>query len=73
MFKSLDKVTGDKGIAGSNPPAELAERIHQLWVQFATDGTLPWPEFDRDHRNVHLLAADKTVTEPPMPAAAFLP
>ena len=41
--------------------------------QFATDGTLPWPEFDRETRQVYLLGSNKTVTEPVMPAAAFLP
>jgi para-nitrobenzyl esterase len=33
---------------------------------------LPWPEFDRAGRKVHRLAADETISEPVMPAAAFL-
>jgi para-nitrobenzyl esterase len=73
VFKTLEKASGENGIAGPNPPAELADRMHKLWVGFATDGTLPWPEFDRDSRNVHLIAADKTISEPVMPAANFLP
>ena len=72
VFKTLPTATGPKGFAGEAPPQELAERIHGLWVRFATDGTLPWPEFDRESRQVHLLGSDKTVSEPVMPAAAFL-
>jgi len=73
VFKTLPTATGPKGFAGEAPPQELADRIHGLWVRFATDGTLPWPEFDRESRQVHLLGSDKTVSEPVMPAAAFLP
>jgi para-nitrobenzyl esterase len=50
----------------------MADRIHQIWVDFATDGSLPWPEFDARTRNVHLLGTDETIEEPVMPAAALL-
>jgi para-nitrobenzyl esterase len=73
VFKTLNLVSGPNGLVGENPPQELAERIHQIWVDFATRGKLPWPEFDRETRNVRLLAADKTISEAPMPAADFLP
>lgn len=73
MFDTLATVTGPSGLAGEHPPQELADRIHRHWVQFATDGTLPWPEFRREARHVHRLAADQTIDEPVMPAATFLP
>jgi para-nitrobenzyl esterase len=73
VFKTLPTVTGPHGLAGEDPPAELAEKIHDIWVGFATDGSLPWPEFDRAHRNVHQLRAGTTIEEAPMPAAPFLP
>jgi para-nitrobenzyl esterase len=73
VFKTLPTVTGPEGLAGEAPPVELADRIHRIWVDFATDGTLPWPEFDREHRNVRLLASGKTIEEPIMPAAKYLP
>lgn len=73
VFKTLDLASGTKGLVGENPPGELADRIHKLWVDFATDGRLPWPEFDRAQRNVHQLCADRTISEPIMPAASFLP
>ena len=73
VFKTLHTVTGANGFVGEQPPVELAERVHRLWVDFATDGSLPWPEFSRENRNVHLLASDRTIQEPVMPAAALLP
>ena len=73
VFKTLDLATGPKGFAGEAPPVDLANHVHDIWVRFATDGTLPWPEFDRESRQVHLLGSNKTVSEPVMPAAAFLP
>lgn len=73
VFKTVDLATGPKGILGPRPPQELADRVHKIWVDFARDGTVGWPEFDRAHRNVHRLATDVTVDEPPMPAMPFLP
>ena len=73
VFKTLPAVTGSDGLVGENPPADLADKIHRIWVAFATDGTLPWAEFDRDHRNVRLLGSERTIDEPPMPAAPYLP
>ena len=48
-------------------------KLFNAGSDFARDGSLPWPEYDRAHRNVHLLSADKTIEEPAMPAAKFLP
>jgi len=73
VFKTLDLATGPNGLVGENPPRELADRTHRIWVDFATDGRLPWPEFNRETRQVHKLAAEATISEPAMPAAKFLP
>lgn len=73
VFDTLPIATGEEGLCGVNPPQELATHIHALWVGYAKDGTLPWPEFDRDTRQVHRLAAAETIGEPVMPAAPFLP
>lgn len=73
VFDSLACATGEEGLCGTAPPQELATRIHALWVQFARDGSLPWAPFDRETRIVYHLAAGKAVSEPAMPAAAFLP
>ena len=41
---------------GNNPnldyAQELADRVHRIWVGFARDGSLPWPEYDREERLV---------------------
>lgn len=73
VFKTLPAVTGRDGLVGESPPTALADKIHRVWVDFAKDGTVPWPEFDRDHRNVRLLGSDRTIEEAPMPVAPFLP
>lgn len=73
VFKTLPTVTGPQGLVGEDPPHELAERLHKVWVDYATDGTLPWAEFTREKRNVRLLAADTTIQEPVMPVAPYLP
>lgn len=73
VFDTLHTASGPRGFAGEAPPQALADRIHRHWVDFATDGTLPWPEFTAGERNVHLLASERTVREPVMPAATLLP
>ncbi|MEO7656520.1 MAG: carboxylesterase family protein [Sphingomicrobium sp.] len=73
VFDTLRSVTGPSGIAGESPPEELAKRVHGLWVQFAKDGSLPWPEFEIKSRIVYHLANGETVNEPVMGAAVFLP
>lgn len=73
VFDTLECVTGEEGIAGTAPPQALADRVHRLWVGFAIDGRLPWPEYDRETRQVYQLNKGEAVHEPVMPAAAFLP
>ena len=73
VFNTLATATGPQGLCGECPPQALADRIHGLWVQFASDGTLPWPEYDEQGRQLHLLAAERTVSEPVMPAAQYVP
>lgn len=72
VFKTLPCATGERGLAGKNPPAELAERVHAIWAGFARNGSLPWRRWNGD-RLAYQLAKGDTVVEPVMPAAAFLP
>lgn len=72
-FKTLPAATGPEGIAGTAPPQDLADRMHSIWVSFATDGTLPWAEFDDVSRQVYQIERGAAVYEAVMPAAAFLP
>ncbi len=72
VFDTLACVTGPEGLVGTNPPQDLATRVHKIWVDYARDGSLPWAEFDRETRQVYQLAAGKAVRESSMPAAPFL-
>ena len=73
VFDTLASVTGEQGLVGTAPPQALADRVHRLWVAFATDGRLPWAEYDRETRQVYSLEKGEAAHEPVMPAAAFLP
>jgi para-nitrobenzyl esterase len=73
VFDTLSTVTGTAGLAGETPPQELADRVHRIWVEFARDGTLPWPEYSPADPQVFDLNAGQARAEPPMKAAAFLP
>lgn len=73
VFNTLHTVSGPRGLAGGNPPQELADRMSELWVEFARTGALPWPEYDATTRIVHTPDTGVTAPEPPMPAEAFLP
>lgn len=73
VFDTLATVSGPRGWLGKNPPQGLADRVHGIWLQFATNGTVPWPEFDRTTRTVHQLARGVSTSENPLPAAAFIP
>ena len=73
VFDNLACASGPKALLGENPPQALADSVHALWIQFATDGGLPWPEFDAKTRQVWSLTRSKAEYEAVMPAAAFLP
>jgi para-nitrobenzyl esterase len=73
VFDTLASVTGERGLAGTAPPQELADRVHRIWVDFARDGSLPWPEFNRETRLVYQLERGQAECEAVMPAAPFLP
>jgi para-nitrobenzyl esterase len=72
VFKTLPQATGPQGFLGPNPPQELADRIHQIWVDFARDGSVPWEEFTKTDRRVYRLETGVVTDEPVMPAARFV-
>jgi len=72
VFKTFECASGNRGFAGENPPRELADRVHSIWSGFASDGTLPWHQWDED-RSVFRLSEGAVHNEPRMPAADFLP
>jgi para-nitrobenzyl esterase len=70
-FDTLATCAGEKAIAGPSPPQELADRVHAIWVGFASDGSLPWPAYDAKSRIVYSLAGGTVAPDAPMAAEAF--
>ncbi|MFI0452658.1 carboxylesterase/lipase family protein [Actinomadura sp. 6N118] len=54
------------GMAGENPPQELADVMHKAWVDFAVTGDPGWPRFDTSARSVKVFdgAANEVVQDP---------
>jgi para-nitrobenzyl esterase len=73
VFDTLAAASGPRGLVGENAPQTLADSIHALWIRFATDGSLPWPEYDSTTRQVYSLTQGTAAHEAVMPAASFLP
>ncbi len=73
VFDTLDSVTGPEGLCGDAPPQSLADRVHRIWVDFATGGHLPWDAFTPGNRLVYQLAKGEAAYEPPMPCAPYMP
>ena len=71
VFNTLACATGPKGLVGEDPPQELADRIQDLWVSFARNGGLSWPEYDERTRQVYQLENARAVAETDMPADRF--
>jgi para-nitrobenzyl esterase len=49
IFDNLDK-EGYEGLAGTNPPQQVADAMHAAWVAFATRGNPGWPQYDLKQR-----------------------
>ncbi|MDH7638833.1 carboxylesterase/lipase family protein [Sphingomonas oryzagri] len=71
VFDTIACCTGEEGFVGPRPPADLAKRIHAIWVGFARDGGLAWPEYSADKPWVRRLEQDEATTEAPLPAAPY--
>jgi len=69
----FDTLAGATGMLGDHPPQALADTIHRLWIGFAIDGSLPWPEFGADTRQMLRLDTGAITAAAVLPAAAYLP
>ena len=72
-FNTLSTVDGAKGLAGPNPPQDLADRMNKLWADYAKTGALPWPEYNAETRQICEINTGAVSTDPAMPAERFLP
>ncbi|HEX8120141.1 MAG TPA: carboxylesterase family protein [Solirubrobacteraceae bacterium] len=58
--------TGTSGLAGEDPPQQVADDMHRAWVAFARDGDPGWPAYEPERRAVMRFAApESTLTEDP--------
>jgi para-nitrobenzyl esterase len=73
VFDTLACASGERGLLGASPPQTLADSIHRLWIDFATNGAAPWPQYSSVQRQVYSLSKGVADFEPVPPAAAFLP
>lgn len=73
VFDTLATCTGPRGMAGTNPPQEMADRIHALWARYVVDGHLPWPQYSSPTSPVFELASGTVEPGVELPAARFVP
>lgn len=60
----FDTLHSTVGLAGHEPPQELADAMHRAWVAFATDGDPGWEPYGQD-RNVRRFGTTvETVRDP---------
>lgn len=67
VFDTLDTpgLIGPDGMVGENPPAELARRVHQTWITFATTGNPGWTPYDTQQRSLMRIDTSwETLTNP---------
>lgn len=67
VFDNLDApgLVGPLGMVGEHPPANLAQRMHRAWIDFATTGRPGWAPYTAEQHNV--MRIDSTwdlVTDP---------
>ncbi len=71
VFDNLDK-EGFEGLAGTNPPQQVADAMHTAWVAFATSGNPGWPQFDLKRRATMRFDTTSELVEDPRSAERVL-
>ncbi len=71
VFNTLATCRGPSGLVGENPPEEMAQRIHAIWVDAVSRGHFAWPEYTEDTQLCLMLDSGAVVRDEPMPAAAL--
>jgi len=69
VFDTLDTpgLIGPQGLAGEDPPVELAKRIHQTWINFAATGDPGWIPFSTQQHNVMRINTTWEILNDPRP------
>jgi para-nitrobenzyl esterase len=58
-FDTLD-VQGNHHLIGANPPQEVADTTHRIWVDFIKEGNPGWAAYEPTSRTIGLI--DRTLT-----------
>jgi len=70
VFNALKPATGAASLLGEAPPQALADAIHKIWIDFARDGSAPWPEYEAETRMVYQLARGEAQRDADIPIAS---
>jgi len=73
VFDTLPTASGPRGLAGENPPQDLADHVCSLWAGYIRSGELPWPEFEAGERLVYRPDSRETARDRDMPADPLVP
>jgi para-nitrobenzyl esterase len=71
VFDNLDK-EGFEGLAGTNPPQQVADVMHAAWVAFAISGKPGWSQFDLKRRTTMRFDTTSKLVDDPRPAERVL-
>jgi para-nitrobenzyl esterase len=71
VFNTLATCRGPSGLVGENPPEDMAQRVHGIWLDIVSRGHFEWLEYTHDTQQCLMLDSGATVRDEPMPAAAF--
>jgi para-nitrobenzyl esterase len=63
---------GTESLLGTNPPQQLADKMHAAWVAFATSGDPGWPEYDLKRRATMRFDTTSEVVDDPRSAERAL-
>jgi para-nitrobenzyl esterase len=55
-----------------DPPQDIAQRAHKVWVDAVTHGDYPWPEYDAQTQQCLALETGEAARDAMMPAAAWI-
>jgi para-nitrobenzyl esterase len=74
VFDTLDKKFKPfmGPLLGTNPPQQLADKMHAAWVAFATNGDCGWPKYDLSRRAAMRFDLTSAVVDDPRSAERML-
>jgi para-nitrobenzyl esterase len=67
VFDTLDKRFKPfmEPLLGTEPPRQLADKMHAAWIAFATNGDCGWPKYDLSRRSTMRFDLTSAVVDDP--------